>query len=248
MPTSEPVKIVFGVLSKYEREGWIHPSILQFFCELPFLTGFAHRMVPIHAFIPAASGRNVFCKQLRDSEADWLCMIDNDMALPLDLLKVLEGAPADADIIVPRFYMWDQSKLDLKLCWGIGELATTGEVDGLRPGFHELTKCGTGVIFIRPRVLKGLDYPYFVYQFNPDGGLAATEDIPFILRAREKGFKVYGNTEVEVGHYHSVELGSMWEWYEKILDRNKQAALDSRQKDSGRSPDRSAEACSVEAT
>src|SRR5215831_14130348 len=113
----EPTKFVFGVLSVYERGGWHHPSITQFFADIPFLTGHAFRMINVSNFVPAASGRNVFCKNLKDTDADWLCMIDNDMNLPATLMDTVKDAPADAGIVVPAFYMWDQSAKKVILCW-----------------------------------------------------------------------------------------------------------------------------------
>ena len=233
--TSEPTKIAFAVLSTYERGGWIHPSILQFFCELPFKTGYAFRMIPIHNFIPAASGRNVFCKAMKDNDADWICMIDNDMSMPDNLLDAVKDAPADADIVCPTFYMWDQTNLNLTLCWGMDNVPT-GVVSHMAPGYHELTKCGTGVIFIKPKVFREMEYPYFRYVNNGDGSMTGTEDIQFCLDARAKGFKIYGCTQVKVGHYHSVELGSLWDWYdrrksqveaEKIVDNREPVSVDS---------------------
>jgi hypothetical protein len=211
----EPVKVVFGLLSTYERNGWHHPSITQFFADLPFKTGYGFRVIPVNNFVPAASGRNVFCKMMKDTDADWICMIDNDMAIPEDLLETLKDVPADAGIVVPAFYLWDQTTAKLVLCWGLdNEPTKLTAVARFGPGFHELSKCGTGVIFIRPSVLRTLPYPYFRYLYNEDQGMAGTEDIQFCLRARELGVKIYGNASITVGHYHSVELSSLWKWAE----------------------------------
>lgn len=237
-------KLIFGVLSQHERTGWIHPSIFQFFCDLPFNKEVAYRVVPLHAFVPASSARNIFCRNFKDSDVDWIVMIDNDMKMPENFLDTLKDAPKDADILVPVFYMWNQSELSLKLCWGKDAPSGFGKFD---PGFHELTKCGTGAIFIRPHVFRAMEYPYFRYLHNEDGSLLGTEDIEFCRMAKEKGFKVYGNTAVQVGHMHSVDLGSMWEWLNKTLDSAEKAGVPFTQKDSGGSPDGSAETCSVEA-
>ncbi len=236
--SSEPLKIVFGVLSCYERNGWHHPSITQFFADLPFQTGYAFRMVPVNNFQPAASGRNVFCRNFKDADADWVAMIDNDMAIPANLIETVKDSPLDAGIIVPTFYLWDQTKAKLVLCWGMDhepeKHGTTGE---FAPGFHELSKCGTGVIFIRPEVLRKLPYPYFKYIYNEDQGMAGTEDIQFCIKARELGVKIYGNASVKVGHYHSVELSSLWGWAasvyspQKVLDRKSEPGADSPLKD-----------------
>jgi len=242
---SEPIKILFGLLSTYEREGWIHPSITQFFCDMPFVKGHAFRVVPIHNFKPAAAGRNKFCREVKDADADWICMIDNDMQVGLNLLDTLKDVPKDASIVVPKFYMWTQAELSLKLCWGT-EDAPNGYKE-ITPGWHELSKCGTGVIFIKPEVIRALEYPYFRYIYNDDCGMDGTEDVQFCLAARAKGFKIYGNADVHVGHFHSVELGSMWAWAEKAIglqktiDSNVKGSALSAHKDPGRSPGKSAE-------
>jgi len=224
---SEPLKIIFGVLSTYERNGWHHPSITQFFADLPFQTGYAFRMVPVNNFQPAAAGRNVFCRNFKEADADWIALIDNDMHIPSNLIETVKDAPADAGIVVPVFYLWDQTKNNLTLCWGVEkEPEKLGKVGHFTPGFHELNKCGTGTIFIRPKVFREMAYPYFKYLYDADQGMAGTEDIQFCIKAREMGVKIYGNTRVKVGHYHSVELSSLWGWAEKMytsqdsLDKN----------------------------
>lgn len=223
--TPEPLKVVFGILSTYERNGWHHPSITQFFADLPFKTGFGYRMVPVSNFVPAASGRNVFCKNFKDSDADWLCMMDNDMAIPENLLDAVKDAPADAGIVVPAFYLWDQTQSKLVLCWGVDEEpAKNGPTRQFGPGFHELAKCGTGVIFIRPSVLRAIPYPYFRYLYNEDQGMQGTEDIQFCLAARAAGLKIYGTASVSVGHYHSVELSSLWKWAESVYSVDKESS------------------------
>lgn len=214
---SDPVKVVFGVLTTYERNGWVHPSILQYFADLPFQTGAAYRVVMIHNFVPAAAGRNVFCRNYKDCDADWICMIDNDMEIPHELLDTVKGAPADAGIVVPAFYMWVQDKKELTLCWGSDNIPTARPgFAQIGHGFHELTKAGTGVIFVRPWVFQKVPYPYFRYLYNEDCGLAGTEDLQFCMNARDLGIKIYGNADAVVGHYHSVELSSMWKWAEKM--------------------------------
>jgi hypothetical protein len=243
----EPVKIVFGVLTTYERQGWVHPTILQFFCDLPMRFGFAYRMVPIHNFQPAASGRNVFCRHYKDAETDWICMIDNDMELPDNLLDTLKDAPKDADIVVPAFYSWHQAELKHTLCWGVENEPPMGKFG---PGFHELSKCGTGVIFIRPRVFHKISYPYFFYLYNEDAGMQGTEDIQFCLQARKAGVKIYGNASITVGHFHSVELSSMYRWAEmtqKKIDDSKALGVESANTDAECPSAPTAEACPAEA-
>ena len=218
------IKILFGILSTHERDGWHHPTITQFFSDMAHNNqDIGWNIVPIHQFIPAGGGRNVFCKQAADTDADWICMIDNDMTLPQNLCDAVRNAPADADIVCPQFYMWNQTELKLTLCWGVPTTAeekkANNAVRRFEPGYHLLEKCGTGVIFIKPKIFKELAFPYFHYLYDESGCMTGTEDIQFVQAALRKGFKVYGTTYVKVGHNKTVDLQRMWEWGETFASR-----------------------------
>jgi glycosyltransferase involved in cell wall biosynthesis len=213
--TSNTPKVLIAVLSTFERNGWHHPSITEFIYTLRFQMDYATSFVPVHAFQPAASGRNVICKFFRDNtDADWICMIDNDMRLPDNILDTIKDAPADAGVIAPMFYLWDESIPAVKLCLGIdrdkiGIIRKDGrDYVNLKdaPRHIEIFKCGTGVIFIHRSALETLPYPWFKYRYNEDQGMIGTEDIWFCDQAREAGIKMYGNTKISVGHFHNVNL------------------------------------------
>ena len=206
-------KILICILTTYERSGWPHPDLLDFVYSLRFNFSYATAFVKAHNFIPAAGARNFFCRNMKDSDADWLLMIDNDMSPPPNLLDTIKNAPADAMAVVPKFHLWDHDAGTTKLCWGL-EREPEMHPDGVKgfklaSGFHELTKCGTGSIFIRPALLGRIPEPWFWYTYNDDQSLVATEDINFCLKIREHGYKVYGNAEVEVGHHHTVNLARL---------------------------------------
>ena len=208
----EPIKILCAILTTYERQGWVTKELAQFVADFPLMeAGYAARFIFCHNFMPAAAARNVFSKQSKDMETDWLCLIDNDMVPPSNLFDTIKGAPEDAGIVVPVFYCWDNGGAKLTLCWGLDK-EPPKDGNGLghfTPGFHELSKCGTGVIFIRPWVFNKIAYPYFTYVYNGDAGMAGTEDIQFCLKAREAGVKIYGRADIGVGHFHSVDLSVM---------------------------------------
>jgi hypothetical protein len=230
----ENIKILVCLLTTYERQGWLHPDIGQWLAELPFQNGYSYRVIRAHNFQPAASARNVFCKESKDAEVDWLMMMDNDMAPAGDLFDTVKDAPEDADVVVPVFYVWDGTKRITQLCWGFGDnftkkLAGPDEHYRLGPGFQPISKFGTGVIFIRPRILKKLPYPYFTYLYNRDGGLESTEDVQFAKLVYESGGKVYGNGSVKVGHYHSVELCGLTSVLDFSVDRRNGNGVESTQ-------------------
>jgi hypothetical protein len=244
----EPTKILSVVLSTYERSGWVCKELAELIANVDLIPGhYATRFSFAHNFMPAAAARNAICKQVLSMEdrPDWLLMIDNDMAPKMDLYSTIEGAPAEADIVVPAFYMWDNGKKTCTLCWGKDDMADRGEFG---PGFHHLTKCGTGAIFIRPRILEKLTYPYFHYVYNENGGMEGTEDIQFCLKVNKAAGQIWGNASVMVGHWRTVDLAAVASvLYDNIsIDKAKEASVKGFQ-GNGRSPEPAVVACSAPA-
>ena len=211
-------------LTTYERNGWASKELLEFMESVrwsdPGVTvgaGYAHN------FTSASAARNFLFdmvkKMPKKERPDWLLMIDNDMAPPINLLKCVMKAPEDAGIIVPRFYMWDNNKATVVLCWGMDEkdapMTKTGyQAFTVSPGsMYQLTKCGTGAMFVKPDILDDLEPPYFYYTYDQHGSRTSTEDINFCTKLRTTTkWKIYGNSDYEVGHYHNVDLAKLAKW------------------------------------
>lgn len=231
MPTADPIRILLCPLTTHERDGWVHPNLMRFVADLPHMKGYASAVIPLNNFTPAAAARNIICKSIleKDDHPDWLCMIDNDMDPPCDLFDTIKDCPSDAGIVVPEFSMFNQTEKKLTLCWCPNIENYDGSPLTLDRGFHELTKCGTGVMFIRPSILKEIPYPYFTYVYDADGRQIGTEDIAFCEKARKVGVKIYGNNQVKVGHYKSVDLSviSQMLYEKKVLDAVEMKGVDS---------------------
>ena len=230
MPPSRPLRIVICVLTMHERTGWVCYPLSQWLTDLPFTAGDIQFSVTYaHNFMPAASARNRFCRKMKDGEPapDWILMIDNDMVPPRNLLDTVKDAPADAAVVVPQFQMGDESKPSVALCWGLDESVAPKATDGsqsftIEPGkWYELTKCGTGAIFIKPEIFHELDLPYFCYPYNEEHGINGTEDIDFCQKIRAKGMKIYGNGSVRVGHYKTVNLDVLMTYVHLIKEQTK---------------------------
>lgn len=179
-------------------------------------------------------------KVAMEDRPDWILMIDNDMVPDESLLTCIDHAPEDAGVICPRFYMWDPNKCAPILCWGVEDPQLTNghaEVLNIENGKHkyyQLTKAGTGATFIRPQLLDDIgdivfnDYEkvpatqdtpvqaspgLFFYTFNDKGARLSTEDIAFCLvQVPKTKWKIYGYADVEVGHYHNVNLAQVAKW------------------------------------
>lgn len=69
--------------------------------------------------------------------------------------------------------------------------------------FHEIGACGFGCVLINNRIIKGMEYPHFVYMSALDHKDTFSEDIYFCKKAREKGYKIYVDSTIICGHIGS---------------------------------------------
>src|SRR5208337_4788533 len=100
---------------------------------------------------------------MENTDAEWIMMLDNDMAPPSNILDCVKGAPPEADVMVPRFWIWDANIGAPVLAWGVlNQEPDQGDISELfvSKGFIELRKCGTGCIFIRRSAFEKIQMPY----------------------------------------------------------------------------------------
>ena len=211
-------KILCCILTTYERNGWANKRLMEFLEQIHFNKDYLVSVAYADNFSSAAAARNYFFKHVKDmpqeERPDWLLMIDNDMVPPDNLLDTIKNAPEDAGVIAPRFYMWNPQKATVVLCWGMEEstegsrLASDGAqvLDMFEGRFYPLTKCGTGAIFVKPSVIDQVGAPWFWYDLDETQASKGTEDINFCYKARAAGVKLYGNSSIEVGHFHNEDL------------------------------------------
>lgn len=223
------LRFLINVLTTNERSGWVHPILNDYLSQLPFMYGLDTqiRTRTVHNHIPAAAARNFVGQQVKklplDERPDWVVMIDNDMAPPMNLLETVLDCPEDASVVVPVFHMWDEGKASTIVCWGM-ENATSAIIAGKK--FHELSKAGTGVIFIKPEVFDKLELPYFWYPYNELCGIEGTEDITFCTKVLDNGMKIYGNSQILVGHLHNVNLAVVADAFDRIRARQAESQLE----------------------
>lgn len=206
-------KIMIAILTTYERHGWPTKDLADWLACLRNNPNYAWQHMFAHNFIPAAGARNTVASTFKDCGADWILMIDNDMSPPLNLLDAIKNAPADAMVVAPKFFLWDETNLSLKLCWGWHPGtepidAVTGNVR-LESKYYELHQCGTGAIFIRPQVFQKIPPPWFWYSYDAVNNMTSTEDINFCVKVREHSMKIYGFGGLTVGHHHTVNLAAL---------------------------------------
>lgn len=148
------------------------------------------------------TGRNEICERALETGAEYILMLDSDMAFPNHSLRQLLALDKDivSALAVKKDYPYepvmgnkaDSSKVlapaTLITSWEEGELL---KVDGV----------GTAFFLFKTSVLQKMKWPYFHHARGDecDGGSIGS-DMYFCFKAGEAGFDVFVDTSLKIGH------------------------------------------------
>jgi len=145
--------------------------------------------------------------QIRNLIADWakhydyLFSVDSDIAFPSDTLKRLLSHNKD---IVSGLYIQRKPGQHILELYRNGTNVPYQDIEG--QGLVEIDGCGFGCVLINSNVIRAMEYPHFVYKSAIDHSNTLSEDVYFCLKAKEKGFKLYADTDVRCDHYGTTAL------------------------------------------
>jgi GT2 family glycosyltransferase len=81
----------------------------------------------------------------------------------------------------------------------------------------EVDATGTGCILYKMQVFLDVDYPWFVIGKDPKTGKTIGEDIGLCIRLREKGFRIYVDTSLDVDHLSTFRVNrATYELFKKF--------------------------------
>lgn len=144
---------------------------------------------------------------------DYLMWIDSDILF--DAPQVMRLMSHDKDIVSGVYAMeggkmiatvreWDEEHFKKHGCF---RFLTLEEMTG-KEGLIEVAYTGMGFMLVKKGVFEKLEYPWFRPVEKRIGEMVdfTMEDVGFCLKAREKGFKVFIDPQVRVGHEKRVVL------------------------------------------
>lgn len=164
-----------------------------------------------------ATARNRIAQKAIDLKTDYVLMVDNDVVLPKDALKLLLENPQDVCI----GYYCHRSNDNLyngRTCicklkdengkeyyhYPLESEYTAEEVHGMRDAGVtkiEIHGGGMGCALIRTDVFKRLEYPWYDWVNYGDANRGMlSEDLYFCVLCRNCGVKIYSDVRVGCGH------------------------------------------------
>ena len=142
--------------------------------------------------ISVADARNDI---VTNTTGDYLLMIDPDITFYSKDVKKLMAE--DRDIVAGLFFQKTPPYRPLLFDYNKTKNLYDNVFDYKKEEIRSVDAVGTGFIMIKRTVFEALEDPWFVYH-NPKTGLG--EDFYFCKKAKEKGFEVFVDTSVKVGH------------------------------------------------
>jgi len=171
---------------------------------------------------PISNNRNTIVKHFLETDYDYLLMIDGD-CIPTN--KILDLADYDKDIIGAVCFGY----LKKMLVPFVMKRKKDGKYNVLNidqsSGVVECDGIGTGVMMIARRVLEDMPFP-FRNEYDPEGIKVKGLDFNFCRRAKDKGFKVWVDTDMLVSHWTTMDLKEIW----LTLDTIRKQLLSSQEK------------------
>ena len=141
-----------------------------------------------------AENRNYIAVKALNNKSEYLLMIDDDMVFPPDTLDKLMSNKKDICGVAfhPRCET-DKMKILDETHWS---KIKKDEV-------FESKAIGTGIILIKCNIFYNIPRPWFFFTWHETGQCKNGEDWNFCFKAKDKGYKIYCDPTIPVGHIGS---------------------------------------------
>jgi hypothetical protein len=212
-------KVLVCVLCGPERNQWISPGLSQRLLEAQRSENVRVEVEHAYGIQPVVAARNWCCKKAVESGADYLCMVDCDELPPLHFVdKVIADIHKRPEIsvaVLPSWCVVGDGVVTLNIVQH-DTGAAYAMPDRMQPGWREIHTGGSGVIFVRKRVLESMEQPWFRFDakallaMQTGGPAGPCEDFEFIIRARDKHrFRTFANSEYTCDHLHTLSMAAI---------------------------------------
>lgn len=198
---------------------WLHPAesiTPQFVASLERVRRTTHRIVDAGGLAAGANITTARNRQVRwfldETRADWLWIVDSDMAFDADTLDrlcesahdmqrpivgglcfaLLTDLTSGLEYPAPTLFLVTETPGEMFRCWD------------WPPGLCEVDATGAACLLVHRTVCEAMrakhDEPWPWFREQAVEGRPMSEDITFCLRARSLGYPVYVDTSVEIDH------------------------------------------------
>jgi len=165
--------------------------------------------------VSAEYSRNALIEYHFHNDPCWthILFIDSDVVPPPNALTLLLQLQADVAVGLTPIVADDRLVWNVQLNEGEQWISMQDELP--KEPFQTFSS-GAGLILVRREVLVEMGWPWFRTEYqeifkNRGRGIETGEDVYFIKKATEKGFKVIAHPDVKCKHFNQVDLLDIFE-------------------------------------
>jgi len=155
-------------------------------------------------FFPIFQYGSYVCEN-RERIVDIACMglcshilfVDDDMSFGSDTLSRMLAHDKD---IVGTLYNFRKMPRETVVKFFDENGNTVNSIPEIPQELFKVAGIGTGLALVKTDVFDKIESPYFPIDRDKEGNIVLTEDIGFCERARDKGFDVWLDPTISVGH------------------------------------------------
>jgi hypothetical protein len=158
---------------------------------------------------PTDCNRNELVKMFLDGpNNEWLLFLDDDMAPYSNILSMIDRGEKVVSGLTCVFQRNNPNPLVMRYANSEGTLYRMVSLDelGEAGSLIEVDGVGTGCLLVHREVLERLKAPWFLFERNPEGMLARSEDYYFSRRCKDLGYRLFVDPDAIVGHFKWMDL------------------------------------------
>ena len=144
--------------------------------------------------------RNLIAHWTIHNGFDYLFTVDSDISFPPDTIQRLLSHNKDivSGVYIQRIQ--GQHTIEIMRRNDRGGVAHIDWATIKGQGLVPIDGCGFGCVLVKREVFVGMEYPHFVYKSAIDHKNTISEDVYFCMKARERGFTLWCDTDVICDH------------------------------------------------
>lgn len=178
--------------------------------------------VPIGQFArEVAHNRNDLVRQALEDGVSHLIMLDTDQIYPSDLIiKLAAWAARGKDVVIgPVHRRYEPFELILMRGKDLDSLVSVPDEEKYSGEMIEVDAGGAGCMMFSMLAALELDDPWFELGTTP-GGYTLGEDVSFFWKLRQKGYRIWADTSIEIGHLAEIIINREFhEIFKKLSKR-----------------------------
>lgn len=166
---------------------------------------------PSVCITPVDEARNMLVQEFLKTDCTHLLFIDSDTIPPIDALDKLLAADKDIISAITPIVEYDAArdgKNDSNGFYKKWNCVSKETKTFVQPdtGILEIMGCGSACVLIKREVFEKISQPYYRFRYEDDNGKPCYvgEDVQFIAKATQAGFKSYADTSIKCGHYKPI--------------------------------------------